>query len=111
MTRQPVSFSNSDLEDMALELGATIESATGSVFNASGRKGTRLPSRPPEPVAEPLHKILAQLVEIAARPAPDTLPVLPAPAAIAPWSGTFEFIRNPDGTLARIKAVPTPPGA
>lgn len=118
-----------DVDDLALETGATVESPDGSKFNAAGLQTKRRPqvvaSPPPESedededeTPEPPHPevlaLLKQLVEVVKRPVEVTIPPIPAPQVTvttperktsAPKSWTFDFERNSNGTIKRINAV------
>lgn len=118
-----------DPEELALELGATIESPDGSKFNTAGaklkRKPVAAPPPPPEPedededeTPEPPHPevlaLLKQIVEVVKRPVEVTIPPIPAPQVTvkapdqkvsAPKAWTFDFERNPNGTIKRINAI------
>lgn len=121
----------SNLEDLALELGASVRYEDGRVFNSSARSGVRrLPAQPPAPTPAPApvpvavtpkedsHAALLQkVVELLARPQPTiTLPefkfpapvAAPVPPAVAakPVVWRFDFERNYDGTLKSITAKP-----
>jgi hypothetical protein len=114
------------LEDLSLELGASIHRPNGSVFNSSGAKGGyRLPKRQPvsdvpERITPPvtaegnaaLAKVLAEFVDKINIPAPSAPVVnVPEPSVVfqptARVSWRFEFERNPDKTLKAITATPT----
>jgi hypothetical protein len=115
-----------NLEDLALETGATIEYADGRKFNTVGMQGKRQlkqPAKTPEvapapaptpapPVADN-SAIVSQLLELLNRPVQVSLPEMPTPnvvvnqpaaAPVTAW--TFEFERNPNGTIKRIRATP-----
>jgi len=113
-----------DLEDLALETGATVEYANGRMFNTAGRQAVRAvkPKAPaPAPVAqsEPTKpdvsaELLRQMMAILNRPVEVRLPEMPAPQvtiaaapAAAPTSWSFEFERNANGTIKRINATPS----
>jgi hypothetical protein len=112
-----------DIEDLALETGATVEYANGRKFNTSGREA----ARKPKPVAVPTPvepapvkpdvsaDLLRQMIAVLNRPVDVRLPEMPAPqvtvtpaaqVASKPVSWTFEFERNPNGTIKRINATP-----
>jgi len=112
-----------DIEDLALETGATVEYASGRKFNTSGREA----ARKPKPVAVPTPvesapvkpdvsaELLRQMIAVLNRPVDVRLPEMPAPqvtvtpaaqVASKPVSWTFEFERNPNGTIKRINATP-----
>lgn len=111
-----------DLEDLALELGASVQHHDGRVFNAAQRSGAqRLPARPvnavrSEPVAPtlpaepaPQAELLRLLTEMLARPATEAPAALPAQVIVQPAARTsweFEFKRNTDGTIRSIVANP-----
>lgn len=115
-------------EELALELGATIESPNGTKFNTAGaklkRKPMAAPSAPepedededegPEPPHPEVLALLKQLVEVVKRPVEVTIPPIPAPQVTvkaaeqkvsSPKAWTFDFERNPNGTIKRINAV------
>lgn len=109
-----------DLEDYALESGASVHAPNGSVFNAANRKGVyRLPKRvespvPQAPVESGSDKLVSILTEMVAKmqPAPAPIVHVAAPDVIhAPsqrvldWTFTFE--RNSDGTIKSIRAKAT----
>lgn len=118
-----------DVDDLALETGATVESPDGRKFNAAGLQAKRKPQMvaPPEPepedkdedeTPEPPHPevlaLLKQLVEVVKRPVEVTIPPIPAPQvtvkapeqkASAPKAWTFDFERNSNGTIKRINAT------
>lgn len=111
-----------DVEDLALELGATVRHSDGSVFNSAGRSGvTRLrkptvePAPAPAPVQQSGHEQLTTaLLEMMQKlhvpqSAPPTVNVAPAQVTVQPQtrcSWEFSFTRNPDGTIKSIKATP-----
>ena len=114
-----------DVENLALETGATLEYADGRKFNTAGAALKRMrkapmPAPAPAPAAPPAPaglsvEMLQQILQALNRPVQVTLPDIPAPsvtvsapAAVAPspptkW--TFEFERNPNGTIKRIHAT------
>lgn len=118
-----------DVDDLALETGATVESPDGSKFNAAGLQTKRKPQMVAPPPAlepeeaedetpEPPHPevlaLLKQLVEVVKRPVEVTIPPIPAPQvtvkapdqkASAPRAWTFDFERNSNGTIKRINAT------
>ena len=114
-----------DLEDLALELGASVRGPDGKVFNSAGRAGaTRLPKVEAAPAAPVVResdmsaKLMQMMAELMARqqaapvvnvpevkvPAP-TVVVQPAEKA-APCSWKFSFERNRDGSIKSITASP-----
>jgi hypothetical protein len=111
-----------DLEDLALELGASVQHDDGRVFNAAQRSGVRrLPVRPPnavrsEPVPAalptepaPQTELLRLLTEMLARPSPEIPAAPPAQVIVQTAARTgweFAFKRNPDGTISSITATP-----
>lgn len=116
-----------NVEDLALELGATVEYANGRKFNTAGTKALRKPKPPVEDVAEKkaeplpppsvdqslLQQVIQQLSAALNRPVTVTLPDMPAPqvtvqagSPVTPVSWVFEFERNPNGTIKRINATP-----
>lgn len=101
------------LLDLALELGGTVELDDGTVFNAEGRTGTRVKPVPPKSENERLLELLTQIVKTppvvnttveVPEATPPTVLVQPAPSKPVSWS--FEFDRNADGTIKRIRATP-----
>jgi hypothetical protein len=116
-----------DVDDLALETGATVESPDGRKFNSAGVVAKRKPvvAPAPEPEVEdedegpePPHPevlaLLKQLVEVVKRPVEVTIPPIPAPQVTVkaaeqkvspPKAWTFDFERNPNGTIKRINAV------
>ena len=109
-----------DLEDLALDTGATIEYADGRKFNTGGVQSLRTPrATPPAPAPTPVPApveavrplfdavILQQLIAALNRPVTVTLENTPAPSAAvqATHNWTFEFERNPNGTIKRIYAT------
>jgi hypothetical protein len=115
--------SSLDPEDLALELGSTINRKDGTVFNAAGRAGAqrlRLASNaaPPTPVTLPSVKHAVEQPDIASilkelvhkmqpvvQHAPAAPQVIVAPAPKTSWE--FTFVRNKDGSIQSIKASPT----
>jgi hypothetical protein len=116
-----------DIEDLALETGATVEYASGRRFNTSGREAVRkpkpvaapaAPAAPAEPTpAKPdvSADLLRQMIAVLNRPVDVRLPEMPVPqvtvtpaaqVASKPVSWIFEFERNPNGTIKRINATP-----
>lgn len=114
-----------DIEDLALETGATVEYANGRTFNTTGRQATRvdkpraMPAPTPAPVAQPEPKpdvsadLLRQMISILNRPVDVRLPEMPIPQVtiaaapvVKPTSWSFEFERNSNGTIKRINATP-----
>jgi len=113
-----------DLEDLALETGATVEYANGRKFNTSGREALRTPKQkavapapvePVQPKPDVSADLLRQMIAILNRPVDVRLPEMPAPqvtvtvpaqAVSKPVSWTFEFERNTNGTIKRINATP-----
>ena len=113
-----------DLEDLALETGATVEYANGRMFNTAGRQAVRAvkpkapapaPGAQPEPAKPDVSaELLRQMMAILNRPVEVRLPEMPAPQvtiaaapAAAPTSWSFEFERNANGTIKRINATPS----
>ena len=108
-------LSVSSVEDLALELGGTVERVDGTVFNAAKRTGVqRLPTpRAEAPKVDPTVELLSKITEVLSR---QQAPVAPTPA-IQPsvtvnvpehkrTAWTFAFNRNSDGTIASITATP-----
>lgn len=116
----------SDLEDLALEMGAKVTRPDGSVFNARGRSGViRLPESKPAALvpqgapAPPVggEDILAKVVELLSRPAPvqeQPAPVIHVPPTqvvvqpqqrVLDWTFTFE--RDTTGAIKSIRAKAT----
>lgn len=113
-----------DLEDLALETGASVEYANGRTFNTTGRQAVRaVKPKVPAPVAAPVApeppkqdvsaELMRQMIAILNRPVDVRLPEMPAPQvtvaaapAAKPVSWAFEFERNPNGTIKRINATP-----
>lgn len=116
-----------DIEDLALETGATVEYANGRTFNTTGRQATRVakpraipapiptsaPIAQPEPKPDVSADLLRQMISILNRPVDVRLPEMPVPqvtiaaAPVAkPTSWSFEFERNSNGTIKRINATP-----
>lgn len=127
--------SDEELQELALELGATVDFGDGRVFNAASRQGARRrkaaepaappPAPPPAPAADmaPVLKVLegqqelvrslAALAERPAPPAPPPAVVVKETTVVTGW--TFQIERaGPMGLAKRITAVPTlgvaPPG-
>lgn len=115
-----------DLEDLALETGATVEYANGRTFNTAGRQTMRAAKpKAPAPVAAPVvqpepaksdvsAELMRQMIAVLNRPVDVRLPEMPAPQvtvsaapAAQPVSWTFEFERNTNGTIKRINATPS----
>jgi len=117
-----------NVEDLALETGATVESPDGRKFNSAGlttkRKPVVAPPVPepevedkdegPEPPHPEVLALLKQLVEVVKRPVEVTIPPIPAPQVTvkapeqkvsAPKAWTFDFERNSNGTIKRINAT------
>lgn len=117
-----------DVEDLALELGAVVEYADGRKFNTAGTQAKRQ-SKPPRPTPAPapppvvvpsqdnsaalMQQIVQQLSTALSRPVSVMLPEMPVPQvtvaaapAAKPTSWSFEFERNPNGTIKRINATP-----
>lgn len=112
-----------DLEDLALETGATIEYATGRRFNTAGVQTKRQPKaamaevKPETPLApvSANDDLVKQLLTLLNRPVQVSIPELPAPnvvvnspaaaAAATPSKWVFEFDRNPNGTIKSITAT------
>lgn len=111
-----------DLEDLALELGASVRYTDGKVFNSSGRTGvTRLPrvkEQPPVPPPAPPQDNAALLKTIegllARQPAavtpvihmPEPLPAQVVVNALPRTSWDFEFTHNADGSIKTMTARP-----
>ena len=114
-----------DIEDLALETGATVEYANGRTFNTTGRQVVRTPKPkvaptpapapvvPEPPKSEVSVELLRQMIAVLNRPIDVRLPEAPAPQvtvaaapAPKPTSWSFEFERNPNGTIKRITATP-----
>lgn len=120
-----------DVEDLALELGATVEYANGRKFNTAGTKAQRKPKlqvvekedeeedeeeekrKPPAVDTSLLQQVIQQLSAALNRPVAVTLPEMPTPQVtvqagnpVTPVSWVFEFERNPNGTIKRINATP-----
>jgi hypothetical protein len=120
-----------DVEDLALELGATVEYANGRKFNTAGMKALRKAKlnvvedeedeeeeaeekRSPSAVdTSLLQQVIQQLSTALNRPVAVTLPEMPVPQVtvqagnpVTPVSWVFEFERNPNGTIKRINATP-----
>lgn len=122
MATKPLRVSN--IEDLALELGAAVKRQDGSVFNAAGRSGvTRLPvvEKPapePKPTAdtggEQLAAVLMEMMgKLKTQPAaPQPAPVVNVPPAQVVvnqqprCSWDFVFTRNSDGSIKSIRAIP-----
>lgn len=115
-----------DLEDLALETGATVEYANGRMFNTAGRQAVRAvkpkaPAPAPTPAVQPESakpdvsaELLRQMMAILNRPVEVRLPEMPAPqvtvaaaTVVSPTSWSFEFERNANGTIKRINATPS----
>ena len=116
------------MEDLALEVGATVNYPDGRTFNASGMRGKRerKPTPAPAPVApsvEPVApapkndetvEMLKQVISLLNRPVEVRMPDIPAPqvtvtaptSTAQPTRWAFEFDRNPNGTIKRINAIP-----
>ena len=116
MSANPIRVSN--IEDLALELGASVRRPDGTVFNAGGRSGaSRLPVQP-KPEAAPVPTGHAELASALAdmmaklhlqQPAPPVVNVPPAQVVVNPQPRTgwdFVFTRNQDGTIESIRATP-----
>jgi hypothetical protein len=118
-----------DVEDLALELGATVEYANGRKFNTAGMKALRKAKlkvvedeeedeeeekrSPPAVDTSLLQQVIQQLSAALNRPVAVTLPEMPVPQVtvqagnpVTPVSWVFEFERNPNGTIKRINATP-----
>lgn len=116
-----------NVEDLALELGATVEYPDGRKFNTAGTQAKRQAKAPspapalapaPAPAPDPNTALMQQMVQQLAvalsRPVSVTLPDIPAPQIVVqpsevtaqPTSWVFEFERNPNGTIKRINAKP-----
>lgn len=100
-----------DLLDLALELGGTLRTDDGRVFNSEGRVG----ARQVRPKQDPQERMLQLLVEQLKTPpqvhttvnVPEAAPpsvVVENKASAVSW--TFDFERNADGTIKRIRATP-----
>jgi hypothetical protein len=116
-----------DLEDLALETGASVEFADGRKFNTSKVQAKRVKEEPVEkPVAraDNTAEILKQIVLLLSRPVEVVVPPMPAPQVTVslppkeedededesedkPVQWVFEFERNYNGTIKRITATPT----
>lgn len=115
-----------DLEDLALETGASIEYSDGRKFNTSKLQGKRVKQESEEPVAKPDNtaEILKQIVLLLSRPVEVVVPPIPAPQVTVnmppkeeeddedeeedkPVEWVFEFERNYNGTIKRIVATST----
>jgi len=125
MLARKVNINDSDMEDLALELGSTVRRLDGSVFNSSGRAGVRrlpkppvpeIAAAPPAPVSDNT-ALLKVLQDMVAKMQPQAVPEIrmpeinvPAPQVVVQaakkCSWEFEFNRNPDGTIKSIKATP-----
>lgn len=114
------------IEDLALEVGATVDYADGRKFNTSQVKDKRLPK--PRPMSAPsvasvvpeapkndeTVEMLKQVISLLNRPVEVRMPDIPAPQvsvtaatpAAQPVRWAFEFDRNPNGTIKRINAIP-----
>jgi hypothetical protein len=114
-----------NLEDLALEMGATVEYANGRTFNTAGVQAVRavkpkVPAPTPAPIVQPeppkpdvSADLLRQMISILNRPVDVRLPEMPVPQvtiaaapAAKPTSWSFEFERNSNGTIKRINATP-----
>jgi hypothetical protein len=108
-----------DIEDLALDLGATLEYATGGKFNSDGRIGNRLPKQTQQPVSALTDKLLRSVLAKMAEPAQPTQvtitqapplaqPPTPqdAPAVQPRCAWVFSFERNADGTIKTLTATP-----
>ena len=111
-----------DIEDLALETGATVEYANARSFNTTGRQAARAvkPKMAPAPVVQPeppkpdvSADLLRQMIAVLNRPVDVRLPEMPAPQVtvaaapvVKPTSWSFEFERNSNGTIKRINATP-----
>jgi hypothetical protein len=97
------------LEDLALELGATLEYDDGNVFNVAGRRGQRMPRGEG---LDPMKELADKVALLADRPihvkvdAPAPQVVVQPAEAKKTVAWTFEFERNADGTIKRIHATP-----
>lgn len=116
-----------DLEDLALETGATLEFANGRKFNTSKVQAKRVkeePAEKPSARADNTAEILKQIVLLLSRPVEVVVPPIPAPQVTVnmppkeeeddeneeedkPVEWVFEFERNFNGTIKRIVATPT----
>lgn len=114
------------IEDLALEVGATVDYANGRKFNTSQVKDKRVAkprSVPPPPVPSVAPEVpkndetvemLKQVISLLNRPVEVRMPDIPAPQvsvtaatpAAQPVRWAFEFERNPNGTIRRINATP-----
>ena len=115
-----------NLEDLALEMGATVDYADGRKFNTSQVKEKRsskprsMVSPPVQSIALPIQKndetveMLKQVISLLNRPVEVRMPDIPAPqvtitaptSTAQPVRWAFEFDRNPNGTIKRINATP-----
>lgn len=113
-----------DLEDLALETGASIEYNDGRKFNTSKVQGKRVKQEAEQPVAKPDNtaEILKQIVLLLSRPVEVVVPPMPAPVVTVnlpeekededegedkATGWVFEFERNYNGTIKRIVAMPS----
>lgn len=116
-----------NLEDLALELGATVEYDDGRKFNTARMRGKR-PAKPQKEAAPPsvasvvpeapkndeTVEMLKQVISLLNRPVEVRMPDMPAPQVSVtaatpvaqPVRWAFEFDRNPNGTIKRINAIP-----
>lgn len=116
-----------NIEDLALEMGATVNYADGGKFNTSRMQGKRTPkpipiaplapvvsAAPVAPKNDETVEMLKQVISLLNRPVEVRMPDMPAPqvtvtasAPVAqPVRWAFEFDRNPNGTIKRINATP-----
>jgi len=114
------------IEDLALEVGATVDYANGRKFNTSQVRDKR-PSKPRAMPAPPVASVtpeapkndetvemLKQVISLLNRPVEVRMPDMPAPQVSVtaatpvaqPVRWAFEFDRNPNGTIKRINAIP-----
>jgi hypothetical protein len=112
-----------DLEDLALEIGASIEFTDGRKFNtmkAQSMRTVKEDSPQPQMIrSDNTAEILKQIVLLLSRPVEVVIPPMPAPQVTVnlpeekkddeeedkPVRWVFEFERNPNGTIKRIEAT------
>jgi hypothetical protein len=113
-----------DLDELALETGSTVAYTDGRKFNTAGIQGKRLmrgskpepepaPMPAPAPRQELTPELMQQILAAINRPVEVKLPTMPTPQVTvaapaktqAPTKWTFEFERNPNGTIKRINAT------
>jgi hypothetical protein len=112
-----------DLEDLALETGASIEFTDGRKFNTTKTQSKRtVKEDSPQPQmirSDNTAEILKQIVLLLSRPVEVVIPPMPAPQVTVnlpeekeddeeedkPVRWVFEFERNPNGTIKRIEAT------